>query len=700
MIPLQLTIKNFLSYRDATLNFRGLHTACICGANGAGKSSLLEAITWVIWGKSRAATDDDVIYRGAKNVRVDFEFICNSQTYRIIRSRPRGKSGSLEFQIATSSGNFRSITAKGVRATQDEIVACLKLDYDTFTNSAYLRQGRSNEFMLRRPNERKQILADLLKLERYEQLSSQAKDLAREYKGKIEQLKQNLEPLESELGKQPEFAAELTKIQQQLTHLQEIQNSDRDRLQQLQAIDYQRQNWEKQLSLQQTQYQNLVADCDRATQDIASLQSQLTVVEQLLERESEIVAGYERLLEWQAVEKDLSTKFEADCKFQQQKQQLEKQLIQHKNELNLKISQIQTRWESIEQQEREIKKTISRTGDIESAVARLTERRQQLQALDKIQQYVSPLILRKHNLQTQIETEKARLAAKLEQLYTAAKQLASDIERVPEKRTELLTVDAQIEELDKKRIYQKRVEEKGNERKEFRLKLQENQRLYEQQWQELQQKLQMLSIPEAICPLCERELNEHHRDRVVGKTQQQQQEIQEQIWVIREQLSTCERELQLLRQEYKEISAQISVYDSLKQQLGQLEAQLDASEASYEKLRVAQAQKEHLELSLNSGNYAEELQSEIQQVEAEIIKLNYDDKTHALLRGEVDDLRWAEIKQAKIEDAKKRQQKLEEQKPQLLAEINSLQTALEKLHIDSDIQRKIHDIEREIFELG
>ena len=153
MIPLQLTLKNFLSYRDAALDFRGLHTACICGANGAGKSSLLEAITWVIWGKSRAGTEDDVIHSGAKNVRVDFDFSCNQQTYRVIRSRPRGRSSSLEFQVETQAGKFRSLTAKGLRATQEEIISCLKLDYDTFTNSAYLRQGRADEFMLRRPSE-------------------------------------------------------------------------------------------------------------------------------------------------------------------------------------------------------------------------------------------------------------------------------------------------------------------------------------------------------------------------------------------------------------------------------------------------------------------------------------------------------------------------------------------------------------------
>jgi exonuclease SbcC len=75
MIPLQLTLKNFLSYREAVLDFRGLHTACICGANGAGKSSLLEAITWAIWGESRVSIADDVIHAGSDYARVDFELM-------------------------------------------------------------------------------------------------------------------------------------------------------------------------------------------------------------------------------------------------------------------------------------------------------------------------------------------------------------------------------------------------------------------------------------------------------------------------------------------------------------------------------------------------------------------------------------------------------------------------------------------------
>jgi len=700
MIPLQLTLKNFLSYRDATLNFRGLHTACICGANGSGKSSLLEAITWAVWGKSRAATEDDVINGGGKNVRVDFDFSCNDQNYRVIRSRTRGRSSSLEFQIETRAGNFRSITAKGLRATQEEIISCLKLDYDTFTNSAYLRQGRADEFMLRRPSERKQILADLLKLDRYEQLSGKAKDTAKEYKGKIEQLKQNIEPLEIKLATRKEIAGELGQVKQEQTKLQKAQDDDRIKLQQFQAVEYQRQTWEKQLTIQQSQYQNLAQDCDRATKDISNIRAQLGALNSLLQQTETISQGHSQLLAWQAQEKDLSAKFSAHQEAQQQKNQLEKQLSQQKNQLNLQINQLQTRIESIEQQEQEITKVLSKSEDVESALGKLNKARQKLTELDRLQQYISPLIRQKNDLERDINREEAKLTAKLEQLQYAAQKLAADIDRVPEQRNQLLTVDAQIGELEKKRVYRDRVKEKGTERRTFQSKLQENQRIYERQIHEIQQKLQMLDNPGATCPLCDRELDEHHRHQVVDKTKQQQQDIQDQIWVIREQLSACDRELQLLLQEHKEISQEISGFDSLQQQYGQLEAQLEATEAVYDQLRITQSERDSLERSLHNGSYAEELQDEIKRLAGELQTLSYDEQTHALVRGEVNSLRWAEIKQAKIEDAKKRQARLDEQKPKLSKEIADLQTKLEKLHVNSSVQQQIDECDRQVSELG
>jgi exonuclease SbcC len=70
MIPLKLEISNFLSYREtAVIDFDGLHLACISGANGAGKSTIFDAMTWALFGKSRSKSDDDLVNRiAAQNV--------------------------------------------------------------------------------------------------------------------------------------------------------------------------------------------------------------------------------------------------------------------------------------------------------------------------------------------------------------------------------------------------------------------------------------------------------------------------------------------------------------------------------------------------------------------------------------------------------------------------------------------------------
>lgn len=218
MIPKQLTLKNFLSYREVTLDFDGLHVACVCGPNGAGKSSLLEAIAWCVWGQSRVSTEDDIIRQGAIEAQVSFCFEHSGQTYRIIRTRRRHQASGLEFQILQhgqqqtgqnqtrhqTQPNFKSITQKGVRATQQYILAQIKIDYETFVNSAYLRQGRADEFMLKRPSDRKQVLADLLKLNRYDTLAEQAKEQARSYKAQL----QPLESLLNRLSEQTALRAE------------------------------------------------------------------------------------------------------------------------------------------------------------------------------------------------------------------------------------------------------------------------------------------------------------------------------------------------------------------------------------------------------------------------------------------------------------------------------------------------------------
>ena len=76
MIPVELTLKGFLSYREpVSVDFTGFDMACVIGHNGAGKSSLLDAMTWALFGKARS-TDDELInmQEQAEEVKLLFDY--------------------------------------------------------------------------------------------------------------------------------------------------------------------------------------------------------------------------------------------------------------------------------------------------------------------------------------------------------------------------------------------------------------------------------------------------------------------------------------------------------------------------------------------------------------------------------------------------------------------------------------------------
>lgn len=698
MIPFQLILKNFLSYRDATLDFGGLHTACICGSNGAGKSSLLEAITWAIWGESRATIEDDVIYSGAKEVRVDFTFYNNQQKYRVIRTRVRGATSVLEFQIETPAG-FRPLTGKGIRATQDVILQHIKLDYETFINSAYLRQGRADEFMLKRPTERKEILAELLKLNQYDRLEERAKDNSKQYKGRAEELERSLDNIKSQLQQQEATKAERAGLEVQLNQLQQQQAFDNVQLQSLQVVQHQRQNLEEKLHFVKQQYQNLGQDCDRLHQERLAVKSQLTDLEAILNQETKITDGYAQYQSLQAQEEAFAVKFEQHTRAISFRQQQQQQLTKQIQLLERQLQQAEAQLEALEQQERELQQTLAKSAEVEPALAQLATARNHLNHLDQLQMQVNPLLQQRANLQSQLDRTHASLMARLEQLQATENQLQSQNRRQPQLQQALIDIGIQIEELEKKRVYLQRVQEKGHERRHFIERLQTQQKEYEKLLGELEQKIQMLQNPDALCPLCERPLDEHHWSRVIQKTQLEYEDTQGQFWVVREQMAVSDREIQVLRQEYREISHQLAGYDTLREKRGELAAQLQATTDTQTQLQQIAAEKHNLELSLQ-GDYAPDQQAELQQLDQYLKELNYNEEDHALTRSEVERWRWAEIKQAQIKDAKKKQAQLAVRKPELQASITEFKAKIQSEQVDSDIAKQIISLEQQIKEIA
>jgi len=92
MIPLKLQLKNFLSYGEQlqTIDFSAYRLICLSGKNGHGKSALLDAITWALWGQARkpfgaARADQSLLRLGQTQMMVVLDFELNGQLYRVRR---------------------------------------------------------------------------------------------------------------------------------------------------------------------------------------------------------------------------------------------------------------------------------------------------------------------------------------------------------------------------------------------------------------------------------------------------------------------------------------------------------------------------------------------------------------------------------------------------------------------------------------
>lgn len=222
MIPVSLMLKNFMSYGDEgqTLSFEGIHVACLCGDNGNGKSAILDAITWALWGKTRASavqsvTDDDLIRRSAEEMEVRFEFRLNDQVYRVVRKRRRGKPGDWQFAQALEGGQFAAIGSGGSREVGRQISQLLNMEYETFLASAYLQQGHADEFTRQKPAQRKQILSEILGLDQYDRLEAKARERARDLKTIGDELEGQIRVLEASVSRRAELDTELATVREQ-----------------------------------------------------------------------------------------------------------------------------------------------------------------------------------------------------------------------------------------------------------------------------------------------------------------------------------------------------------------------------------------------------------------------------------------------------------------------------------------------------
>ena len=347
MIPLRLTLKNFMCYGEDVppLRFDSIHVACLCGDNGHGKTALLDAITWALWGMARTAPTpggavnslnaDELIHLGRTDMSVQLDFLANGQQYRVVRrrsARARGRSGrsTLELQVRDTDGaadsngagdgaeRFRPISGSAIAQTNRRICEILNMDFKTFVNTAYLAQGQADLFTTSTPTERKKCLSDALDLSYYQRLSDGAKARSNAIHSDMRDNRTAVGLHREEAAQRPQYERRLTEARARIADVAPQAAERRSVAERLSGEA-------QALQARQTEFYDLERRLQSAKSDAASLQRQVRADESAaasysatIDNAQQILDGFAALERWQAeqtrLDAALSRKNELDGK--------------------------------------------------------------------------------------------------------------------------------------------------------------------------------------------------------------------------------------------------------------------------------------------------------------------------------------------------------------------------------------------------
>lgn len=183
-------MKNFFSHESSVLDFDQLNSiSMILGAiegdfresNGSGKTTIIEAILFALYEKTRLtdnknATLDDMVRWGSDGrMEVSLEFQIEEKLYKITRTRDKNKSkGTATFEVL-KSGKWTSLVEAKKNETNKSIVKTIGIDYETFCASICFQQKEIDSFVNATETERKNIIKNILQLDRYDTYRDRAK---------------------------------------------------------------------------------------------------------------------------------------------------------------------------------------------------------------------------------------------------------------------------------------------------------------------------------------------------------------------------------------------------------------------------------------------------------------------------------------------------------------------------------------------
>ncbi|MEG3224478.1 MAG: hypothetical protein BME94_02875 [Methanobacteriales archaeon Met13] len=291
MIIKKLKMENFKSHGNTVVDFDP-GVSIIIGENGAGKSSILEAVSFALF-KSHSGKNMDVLVKNeAKSLMVELDFVAHGREYQV--RRIRGKSG-LEPRLSFKQGERRITLATRDRQVTEEIQHILEMDSDLFLNAIYVKQGEISNLIEKTPSEKKKMIGKLLGIENLENAWKNMQPLIGGYEIK----KANIKVMIEGLGVlEEDYATKNKDMEEILEDIQkyeiQIQN-EQDKLNEVQTIL-------KGLELKKEKFDVLNSDLsttseilNRIIKDKDSLEKELSIIREKEEKIKSVEPTLEKM---------------------------------------------------------------------------------------------------------------------------------------------------------------------------------------------------------------------------------------------------------------------------------------------------------------------------------------------------------------------------------------------------------------------
>lgn len=706
MVPLKLGVKNFLSYGEDTsvLDFRDFKIACLSGRNGHGKSALVDALTWALWGRCRVKNKEEVIKRGASGAQVELEFESEGITYRILRSitkKKGGSQGSLDLQVFDESAGSFKPHGQGVKA-QDTIGKILKMDYNSFICSSFILQGMADEFTKRTPAERKEVLSKILELDEYETLTKRARDHAQSASASVTALEAEAGRMESEIATKEEHEKKLAQLRLEEESVSgSIAGFEKIRAGLIGEFESVKAKLDT-LSRLGKEREDSVSAREKIEKELRGLRESIGKDREIVSREAEILKAF---AEYEAArEKDtaLNEKRLVKSNLEKEIERLRGLIEREKAKLEQKAGALEARIGENRKTIRGTEEIIARQKDIESGYEKLAKALELEASMNEKKSEALAIENQGAEIERKIGQKRAGLEMQSKELSAKIKDLESRASLSGSLSREIAKLKASIGECG---VLSRKAESLREELKraegEKQAALARQSELGKRKAEE-EEKLHVLTAGDAgkHCPLCESPLGEEARAALVEKLRAVINELGKNITRTANEINELGTKEKKLREGLVPADSVTGKLPGLHKELGEKEQSLSESESASIALAETKKLFDAVSESIKLESYRKEFDAELGEILKKRAALGYDGARHDGLREEIESLRKYGTERELLKKETTRKQEAEAEIGNAEKELVPLREMLIEGRYGEEWRAKIKELDSELEGLG